>query len=127
MVLQFVGFLGAWNHPGNLPPLVSATLGALVTTWTTFVPCFLWVFLGAPYIEKLRDVKLLTAALSTVYRRGRRGNSEPRGLVWTARPFFPGTETSIGFALVVCALSFTAMLRFKVESFRSCSGADCSA
>src|SRR6266403_947786 len=66
MVLQFVGFLGAWNHPGNLPPLVSATLGALVTTWTTFVPCFLWVFLGAPYIEKLRDVKLLTAALSTV-------------------------------------------------------------
>jgi len=49
--LQFVGFLGAWNHPGNLPPLVSATLGALVTTWTTFVPCFLWVFLGAPYIE----------------------------------------------------------------------------
>src|SRR5256885_3032100 len=66
MMLQFVGFLGAWNHPGNLPPLVSATLGALVTTWTTFVPCFLWVFLGAPYIEKLREVRLLTAALSTV-------------------------------------------------------------
>src|SRR5437588_705609 len=66
MVLQFVGFLGAWNHPGQLPPLLSATLGALITTWTTFVPCFLWVFLGAPYIEKLREVKLLTAALSTV-------------------------------------------------------------
>src|SRR2546430_6107008 len=45
MFLQFVGFLGAWNHPGNLPPLLSATLGAVVTTWTTFVPCFLWVFL----------------------------------------------------------------------------------
>jgi chromate transporter len=54
MVLQFVGFLGGWNHPGNLPPLLAATLGALITTWTTFVPCFLWVFLGAPYIEKLR-------------------------------------------------------------------------
>src|SRR6185503_19251394 len=44
MVLQFVGFVGAWHHPGTLPPLTSATLGALMTTWTTFVPCFLWIF-----------------------------------------------------------------------------------
>src|SRR5207244_4063812 len=66
MVLQFVGFLGGWNQPGGLPPLLAATLGALITTWTTFVPCFLWVFLGAPYIEKLRGAKQLTAALSTV-------------------------------------------------------------
>src|SRR5581483_598739 len=66
MVLQFVGFLGGWNQPGNLSPLLAASLGAFVTTWTTFVPCFLWVFLGAPYIERLRDNQLLTAALSTV-------------------------------------------------------------
>jgi Chromate transporter len=51
IVTQFVGFLGAWNNPGQLPPILSATLGALVTTWATFVPCFLWIFLGGPHIE----------------------------------------------------------------------------
>jgi chromate transporter len=54
MVSQFIGFLGGWNHPGQLPPLVAATVAALVTTWTTFTPCFLWIFLGGPYIERLR-------------------------------------------------------------------------
>jgi chromate transporter len=66
MVLQFVGFLGAWNHPGNLPPLVAGTLGAAITTWTTFLPCFLWIFVGAPHIEQLRSNEKLTAALSTI-------------------------------------------------------------
>jgi chromate transporter len=66
MVVQFVGFLGGWNHPGNLPPLLAATLGALLTTWVTFVPCFLWIFLGAPHIEKLRGNKNLTSALSAI-------------------------------------------------------------
>lgn len=66
MVLQFVGFLGGWNHPQGLAPLWSATLGAVVTTWATFVPCFLWIFLGAPYIERLRDHVRLTCALSAV-------------------------------------------------------------
>jgi chromate transporter len=63
MVLQFVGFLGAWHQPGNLNPLVAGTLGALMTTWTTFVPCFLWIFLGAP---QLYGSRALTAALSAV-------------------------------------------------------------
>jgi len=114
MVLQFVGFLGAWNHPGNLPPLVSATLGALVTTWTTFVPCFLWVFLGAPYIEKLRDVKLLTAALSTV-------TAAVVGVilnlaVWFGlHVIFPGNEKVDWFALGLCAIAFVAMLRYKID------------
>lgn len=66
MVLQFVGFLGGWNHPGGLQPLTAATLGALITTWTTFTPCFLWIFLGAPHIEQLRGNAKLTAALSAV-------------------------------------------------------------
>jgi hypothetical protein len=48
MITQFVGFLGASSNSGQLPPILAATLGALVTTWSTFVPCFLWIFLGGP-------------------------------------------------------------------------------
>ena len=66
MVVQFVGFLGALRDPGSLPPLLSATLGALLTTWVTFAPCFLWIFLGAPFIERLRSNASLSAALTAV-------------------------------------------------------------
>jgi len=66
MVLQFVGFMGGWNQPGQLSPLLAATLGALITTWVTFIPCFLWVFLGGPHIEQLRGNKRITMALSAV-------------------------------------------------------------
>lgn len=66
MVLQFVGFLGGWNHPEGLNPLISATLGALITTWTTFVPCFFFIFLGAPYIERFRGNERLITTLSAV-------------------------------------------------------------
>src|SRR5204863_6910727 len=112
MVLQFVGFLGGWNHPGNLPPLLAATLGALITTWTTFVPCFLWVFLGAPYIEKLRGAKQLTAALSTV-------TAAVVGVILNLAVWFgvhvifpPGGNVD-WFAIVVCAIAFVGMLRWK--------------
>jgi hypothetical protein len=54
MVLEFVGFVGAYRNPGGLSPLVAGTIGAVVATWATFAPCFLWIFLGAPYIERLR-------------------------------------------------------------------------
>ena len=66
MVLQFVGFMGGWNKAGNLSPLVAGTLGALITTWATFVPCFLWIFLGAPHIEQLRGNVKVSTALSAV-------------------------------------------------------------
>lgn len=66
MVLQFVGFVGTWHHPGGLTPLVSATIGAFITTWVTFVPCFLWIFLGAPYREGLKKNMAVSAALSGV-------------------------------------------------------------
>ncbi len=66
MVTQFVGFLAAWRHPGDLAPVAAGTLGALITTWVTFVPCFLWIFLGAPYIERLRGNRMLTAVLSAI-------------------------------------------------------------
>ncbi|MFF2450961.1 chromate efflux transporter [Isoptericola sp. NPDC058082] len=66
MVVQFVAFLGAYRNPGDLDPWVAATLGALLTTWVTFVPSFLFIFLGAPYVEKLRGNHTLSAALAAV-------------------------------------------------------------
>jgi chromate transporter len=66
MVVQFVAFLGAFRFPGVLNPWVSATLGALLTTWVTFVPCFLFVLLGAPSVEKLRGNHNLSAALTGI-------------------------------------------------------------
>lgn len=66
MVLQFVGFLGAYRDPGSLNPMTAATLAAILTTWVTFVPCFLWIFLGAPFIEKLRGNAALSGAMSAI-------------------------------------------------------------
>ena len=66
MVTEFVGFLGAYRFPGGLDPVVAGVLGATVTVWATFAPCFLWIFLGAPYIERLRGNKMLGAALASV-------------------------------------------------------------
>ena len=66
MVLQFVGFMAAFRDPGGLSPMMAGTLGGLLATWVTFTPCFLWIFLGAPYIETLRGNKALSAALSAV-------------------------------------------------------------
>lgn len=65
-VVQFVGFLGAYRDPGPLSPLWAGVAGGVITTWVTFAPCFLWIFLGAPYIEHLRGRKSLNAALSTI-------------------------------------------------------------
>lgn len=66
MVLQFVGFLAAYRQPGALPPLIAGALGGLLTTWVTFPPCFLWIFLGAPFVEKMRGDKALVAITAAV-------------------------------------------------------------
>jgi len=66
MVTQFVGFMAAYRDPGSLPPMLAGTLGGLLTTWVTFTPCFLWIFLGAPFIERLRGNKPLSGALSAI-------------------------------------------------------------
>jgi chromate transporter len=66
MVVQFVGFLAAFRHPGTLPPMLAGTLGGLLATWCTFVPCFLWIGLGAPFIERLRDNRPLNGALAGI-------------------------------------------------------------
>ena len=66
MVTEFVGFLGAYRFPGGLDPVLAGILGATVTVWATFAPCFLWIFLGAPFIEQLRGNRALNGALSAV-------------------------------------------------------------
>jgi chromate transporter len=66
MVTQFVGFMGAFRHGTGLSPMLAGTLGGILTTWVTFLPCFLWIFLGAPFVEKIRGNKALSAALSAI-------------------------------------------------------------
>ena len=113
MVLQFVGFLGGWNQPGALSPLVAATLGAAMTTWTTFVPSFLFIFLGAPHIEQLRGNLHLSRALGAV-------TASVVGVilnlaVWFGlHVFFPVRGAVDWFAIALCAAAFVAMQRFKV-------------
>ena len=66
MVVQFVAFLGAYRDPGGLDPWVAGVLGAALVVWVTFVPCFLFIFLGAPYVERLRGNRSLSAALTGI-------------------------------------------------------------
>jgi len=112
MVLQFVGFMGGWNVPDGLPPLVSATLGAVISTWTTFVPCFLYVFLGGPYSERLRGNAYLTTALSAI-------TAAVVGVVMNLAVWFgmhivlPKNEPFNWFAAVVGVIAFLGMWRWK--------------
>ena len=66
MVLQFVGFMAAYRDASGLSPMAAATLGGLLATWVTFTPCFLWIFVGGPYIERLRGNTGLAGALSAI-------------------------------------------------------------
>ncbi|MCD4526850.1 chromate efflux transporter [Nocardioides sp. cx-173] len=66
MVVQFVAFVGAYRDPGGLDPWLAAVLAALLTTWVTFVPCFLFILLGAPYVERLRGNRALSSALTGI-------------------------------------------------------------
>jgi len=112
MVLQFVGFVGAWQHPEGLSPLLAGTLGALITTWATFTPCFLWIFLGAPHIEQLRGNVKLTTALSAI-------TAAVVGVVlnlavWFAiNALFPGRAAIDWFALAISVIAFVGMLCWK--------------
>ncbi|HUF90445.1 MAG TPA: chromate efflux transporter [Gemmatimonadota bacterium] len=65
-VVQFVGFMGAYRNPGGLDPLLAGVMGSVVTTWVTFAPCFLWIFAGAPYVERLRGRRALNSALAAI-------------------------------------------------------------
>jgi chromate transporter len=112
MVLQFVGFMGGWNQSAGMPPLLAATLGALLTTWVTFTPCFLWIFLGGPHIEQLRGNVKLTTALSAI-------TAAIVGVVlnlavWFGlHVLFPKGNALDGFAAVVSVIAFTGMVKGK--------------
>jgi chromate transporter len=139
MVVQFVGFLAAYRDPGSLPPLLAGTLGGLLATWTTFVPCFLWIGLGAPFIERLRDNKPLSGALAGI-------TAAVVGVIlnlaiWFAlhtwfRDTVPVGGYGIGFdmpvlasvnpwALVLSLAAIVAIFRFKAGTFQTLAA--CSA
>ena len=116
MVLQFVGFMTAWNHPEGLNQTSSAITGALVATYTTFLPCFIFIFLGAPYIEVLRGNKNLTTALSGV-TAAVVGVVLNLALVFGAAVIWPGgwAARMDWFAALMSVAAFVALYRFKAD------------
>ena len=127
-VVQFVGFMGAFREPGSLDPFTAGILASILATWVTFVPCFLWIFLGAPYVERLRGNHAVSAALSAVTAAvvgvmlnlaiwfalhvafAEVTTVQAYGMKWLLPAW-----SSIHIVSVLLALgSFVAMLRFKV-------------
>ena len=112
MVLQFVGFMGGWNQAGGLPPLAAASLGAILTTWVTFTPCFLWIFLGGPHIEQLRGNVKLATTLSAI-------TAAIVGVVlnlavWFGlHVLFPQGKELDWFATAVSLVAFIGMIKWK--------------
>lgn len=116
MVLQFVGFMAAWNNPQGMSTTSSAIVGALVTTYATFLPCFMFIFLGAPYIERLRGNRSLTGARSGI-TAAVVGVILNLALVFGAAVVFPrglagGADV---FALALSVAAFIALYKFKTD------------
>jgi chromate transporter len=129
MVTEFVGFVAGYRNPGGLDPLVAGVIGATVTTWATFAPSFLWVFLGAPYIERLRGnrafnrvVSAITAAVVGVIANlavtfaVRSLFDEVRDLEFAGGPIPAPVLGSVDpISVVIAVASFVALWRFKVN------------
>ncbi len=116
MVVQFVGFMAGWNNPLAMSPALSGLTGALVTTYVTFLPCFLFIFLGAPYIEVLRGNKSLTGALTGV-TASVVGVILNLALVFGAAVIWPeGTQGQLDwFAAALSVAAFIVLYRFKLD------------
>ena len=108
MVVQFVGFMAGWNHASGMSPIGGALVGSLVATYFTFLPCFMFIFVGAPYIEKLRNNVRLAAVLSSI-------TAAVVGVVlnlavWFGlQVLFPDTGPFNGFALALGLAAFAAL------------------
>jgi chromate transporter len=128
MVVQYVAFIAAFRHPEGLSPYTAGVLGSLLTTWVTFMPCFLWIFLGAPYVEALRGNRALHAALSTITAavvgvilnlsvwftlHTVFAHVAPRSIGWLHLDV-PDWASLDPAALALAVLLMLAMLRFKV-------------
>lgn len=126
MVLQFVAFMGAFHHESGLSPLAAGVVGSVLTTWVTFAPCFLWIFLGAPYVEALRGNRALNAALSAV-TAAIVGVILNLSLWFAVHTLFAGVRRTVPLsieipqwstvnplALGLAAASFLAMFRWKL-------------
>lgn len=113
MVLQFVGFVAAWQDPGDLTPVMAATLGALITTWVTFLPCFLFVFLGAPHVEKLRERPALAAALTGI-TAAVVGVILNLAISFAEHALWPEPGKFDSFVAVVAVAAWLVMERFKI-------------
>jgi chromate transporter len=119
IVTQYVGFIGAYNDPRPFDPLLYGTLGALITTYATFLPCFLFIFLLAPYIELLANNRRLHAALTGV-TAAVVGVIANLAVFFATRVLFPDGVSLEGFdafALVVAVVSFVVLQRFKVPIY----------
>lgn len=128
-VVQFVGFLGAYRAETGLHPMFAGFLGAVVTTWATFAPCFLWIFVGAPFIEYLRGNRLISAALATIsaavvgvilnlaawFGLHVIFGSVSTRWIGPMRLFVPDMATLDVAALVLSALAFFALFRLKLS------------
>ncbi len=121
MVLQFVGFMAGWRHATDLG-LTGAILGGLTATYFTFMPCFLWIFLGAPYVEQSRGNRALAGALATI-------TAAVVGVVLNLAVWFgiqvliPGGRGIDWFALGVAAVAFVGMQRFRWDIISVVGGA----
>lgn len=115
MVLQFVGFVAAWQNPGELSPLAAGALGAAITTWVTFLPCFLFVFLGAPHVEGLRERPALATTLTAI-TAAVVGVILNLALWFALHALWPEGKTGPfdAFVAVVAVAAWLAMERFKV-------------
>jgi chromate transporter len=126
-VVQFVGFMGAYRNPAPFDPMTAGILGSIVSTWMTFAPCFLWVFLGAPWIEHLRSNKALSTALSAVTAAvvGVIMNLAlwfflhvifarvDTHMIWKIRLLVPQVQTIDFISLFIALGALIAMLKFK--------------
>ncbi len=133
MVTQFVGFLGAYRQAAGIDPIVAGVLGSIVTVWVTFVPCFLWIFLGAPYIERLREHLYLNAALSSITAAvvgvilnlavwfGLRVVFADVGSIDVAGMSLPRPDigTANWIAIAFTAIAVVSMLRFHLDVLRT--------